>query len=113
MRSKTRRLIASGFLAAGVIVLPAPRASAWVAVGGWHPHVAVYHPAPCYAGVGAAAVAGFAVGHAMASRPVVVAPAPTVIINNPPPVVVAPAAIGTSITVLPAGAHMLTVNGAQ
>ena len=114
MRNNTRRLIVCACLtAAAPMVLPAQTASAWIAAGGWgRGGVAVFHPRPCYAGVGAAAVAGMAVGAAVASRPpVVVAPSPTVIVNNPPPVVVAPAAVGSTVTVLPAGAHSLTVNG--
>jgi len=112
MRSKTARLIV-GIVAAAPMVLPAQGASAWIAVGGWHPHFAVYHPAPCYGGVAAAAVAGMAVGAAIARPPVYVAPAPTVIVNNPAPVVIAQPVVGSSITVLPAGAHALNVNGKE
>ena len=119
MRSKTGRLIVAGLVAAAPMVLPAHSANAWVAAGGWcHPHVAVYHPRPCYGGVAAAAVAGIAVGAAVASRPVYVAPAPTVIVTAPAPapapvVVVQPAAVGEHVTVLPPGAKSLVVNGAQ
>jgi len=114
MRKHTRRLIVLAAVAAAApMILPAQPVNAWIAAGGWgRGGVAVFHPRPCYAGVGAAAVAGMAVGAAVASHhTTVVAPSPTVIVNNPPPVVVAPAAVGTSVTVLPAGAHSLTVNG--
>ena len=113
MRNKTRRLMIAGLVAASAVVLPGQSASAWIAVGGWHRHVAVFHPAPCYGGVAAAAVAGMAVGAAVASRPVVVAPAPAVVVTNPAPVVVVQPTVGESITVLPAGAKSLVVNGAQ
>lgn len=116
MRNSTRRLIVCACMAAAApMVLPAQSANAWIAAGGWgRGGVAVFHPRPCYAGVGAAAVAGMAVGAAVASRPkVVVAPQSTVIVNTPPPVVVAAPAVGTSITVLPTGAHSLVVNGKQ
>ena len=114
MRSKTSRLIVAGLMAAAPMVLPARSAHAWVAAGGWcRPHVAIYHPRPCYGGVAAAAVAGIAVGAAVASRPVYVAPPPTVIVNNPAPVVVQQPVVGESVTVLPPGAKSLVVNGAQ
>src|SRR4051794_38136459 len=113
MRKHTRRLIVLAAAAALPMILPARPANAWIAAGGWgRGGVAVFHPSPGSAGAGAAAGAGMAVGAAVASNhPTVVAPSPTVIVNNPAPVVVAPAAVGSSVTVLPAGAHSLTVNG--
>jgi hypothetical protein len=116
MKNLKKRL-ASGAVLIGAISLPIRPAAGWVACGGFfHPPVVVCHPAPCYAGVGMAAVAGFAAGAAVASAAhptVVVAPQPVVV--APQPVVVAPAsvapAIGTSVTVLPPGSQATTIGG--
>jgi hypothetical protein len=110
MRNLKTRLASAGVVigAMGLSVRPA---AAWIACGGFYrPPVVVCHPAPCYAGVGAAAVAGFAVGAAVAS-----AAHPTVVVA-PQPVVVAPAPvyappIGTSVTVLPPGSQATTIGG--
>ena len=104
MRNLKTRLASAGVVV-GAMALSVRPAAAWVACGGFYrPPVVVCHPAPCYAGVGVAAVAGFAAGAAVAS-----AAHPTVVVA-PQPVVVAPApvyapAIGTSVTVLPPGSQ--------
>jgi hypothetical protein len=115
MKIRTRKILAAALVATATVSVPARPAAAWVAFGGRYgcARVVAVHPAPCYPGVGVAAVAGFAAGAAVASaaRPaVVVAPAPVVVV--PPPVYVAPM-IGTSTTVLPPGAHVMNVNGVQ
>jgi hypothetical protein len=113
MRNKKYGLFASALLSSALL-LPAPSANAWVTVTHWSGGCC-YHPAPCYAGVACAAVAGMAVGAAIASKPAVVyaAPAPVVVVNPQPVVVVVPLAIGSEVTVLPAGVQSLVVNGTQ
>ncbi len=119
MRKTKQGLILTALLVAGIL-LPNRRAGAWVAVSRWGgARVVAYHPYPCYAGVGAAAVAGFAVGAAVAanSAPVYVAPAPVVVANPQltygAPMYAAPAYIGSSVNALPYGAQSLVVNGTQ
>jgi len=109
-------LMVSAALSAGVL-LPASNADAWIAVGHWGGGCC-YHP--CYAGVAGAAIAGMAVGAAIASRPpavivapTVIAPAPEVIVNPPPVYYPPPPVIGSTITILPEGAKSLVVNGTQ
>jgi hypothetical protein len=110
-RRLTALVVAS---ATAALFVPAQSADAWVAYGsrwGCRP-IVVAHPAPCYAGVGAAAVGGFLAGAAVASaaRPaVVVNPAPVVI--NQAPVYVGSPMIGTTVSVLPPGCSTMDVNG--
>ncbi|MGJ7508652.1 DUF6515 family protein [Variovorax sp. GT1P44] len=122
-----RTLLLGTAVVAGVLV-PLSSANAWiaaaggwrggaVAVGGYHPY---YRPAGCY-GCGAAvgAVAGLAVGAAIAdaNRPVVVQQ-PAVIVQQPavvvpPPVYVSSGNVplGTQVAALPEGARSMVVNG--
>ena len=115
MTTSTRKILTAALAATATLSIAPRPAAAWVAFGGRYgcARVVAVHPAPCYPGVGAAAVAGFAVGAAVASaaRPtVVVAPSPVVV--SPAPVYVTPM-MGTSTTVLPPGAHVMNVNGTQ
>jgi hypothetical protein len=110
-------------LGAGFLV-PMSTAHAWiaagggwrggaVAVGGYHPYHPYYRPAGCY-GCGAAvgAVAGLAVGAAVAdaSRPTVVVQQP-VVVQPAPYVVQGGMPLGTQIAALPGGARSMVVNG--
>lgn len=116
MRNVKRQLTCLGVLA-GVVAMPVRPAAAWIACGHFYrPPVVVCHTGPCYAGIGAAAVVGFAAGAAVASRPVVVAPSAVVV--APPPVVVTtptvyPPLVGDRVSVLPIGAQEVTVRSVQ
>jgi hypothetical protein len=110
MRNNKLAILVSALLV--VVAIPAPSVYAWAAVGRWGGG-AFYHPAPCYAGVGAAAVAGFALGAVAASRPPVVYAAPQVVVNPAPVYYGSGPVIGSSYNMLPGGATSLVVNGQQ
>jgi hypothetical protein len=85
-----------------------------VAVGGYHPY---YRPAGCYGcGAAAGAVAGLAVGAAIAdaNRPAtVVVQQPAVVVRQPAYVVQTNMPLGTQLAALPDGARNMVVNGAH
>jgi hypothetical protein len=122
--NRIKTLILGAAVAAGAL-LPLSGAHAWiaagggwrggaVAVGGYHPYHPYYRPPGCYGcGAAAGAVAGLAVGAAIAdaSRPaVVVQPAP-VIVQQPAVVVQSAMPFGTQLAALPGGARSMVVNG--
>ena len=122
--NRIKTLVLGAAVAAGALV-PLSGAHAWiaagggwrggaVAVGGYHPYHPYYRPPGCYGcGAAAGAVAGLAVGAAIAdaSRPaVVVQPAP-VIVQQPAVVVQSAMPFGTQLAALPGGARSMVVNG--
>ena len=114
MRNKAFELIGSAIVSSAIF-LTAPSADAWVAIGHWGGGC-YYHPAPCYAGIAGAAVAGFALSAAVASHPapvVVVNPSPVVVVNPQPIYVARAPVIGSDVTALPVGSQSLVVNGTQ
>ncbi|MDM0071805.1 hypothetical protein [Variovorax sp. J31P207] len=122
--NRIKTLVLGAAVVCGALI-PLSGANAWVAaaggwrggavaVGGYHPYHPYYRPPGCYGcGAAAGAVAGLAVGAAIAdaSRPaVVVQPAPVIV--QPPAVVVQSAMpLGTQIAALPGGARSMVVNG--
>ncbi|MDM0025545.1 hypothetical protein [Variovorax saccharolyticus] len=122
--NRIKTLFLGAAVAAGVLV-PMSGANAWVAaaggwrggavaVGGYHPYHPYYRPPGCYGcGAAAGAVAGLAVGAAIAdvSRPAVVVQAPPVIVQQPAVVVQSAMPFGTQLAALPGGARSMVVNG--
>lgn len=106
-------------------LIPLSAANAWiaaaggwrggaVAVGGFHPYHPYYRPAGCYGcGAAAGAVAGMAVGAAIAdaSRPAVVVQQPAVVVQAPPVIVQSGMPLGTQLAALPGDARSMVVNG--
>jgi hypothetical protein len=106
-------------------LIPLSAANAWiaaaggwrggaVAVGGFHPYHPYYRPAGCYGcGAAAGAVAGMAVGAAIAdaSRPAVVVQQPAVVVQPPPVIVQSGMPLGTQLAALPGDARSMVVNG--
>lgn len=119
-----KTLVLGAAVVAGAL-LPLSGANAWVAaaggwrggavaVGGFHPYHPYYRPAGCYGcGAAAGAVAGMAVGAAIAdaSRPAVVVQQPAVIVQPPPMVVQSGMPLGTQLASLPGDARSMVVNG--
>ncbi|MGO4394866.1 hypothetical protein AB4Z46_26260 [Variovorax sp. M-6] len=108
------------------MLVPLSSANAWVAaaggwrggavaVGGYHPYHPYYRPAGCYGcGAAAGAVAGMAVGAAMADAyrpPTVVVQQPAVVVPQPVYPVQANMPLGTQLATLPGGARSMVVNG--
>lgn len=117
-----KTLILGGAVVAAALV-PLSNANAWVAaaggwrggavaVGGYHPY---YRPAGCYGcGAAAGAVAGMAVGAAIAdaNRPAtVVVQQPAVVVQQPVYAVPGGMPLGTQLAALPGGARSMMVNG--
>ena len=107
-------------------LVPLSSANAWVAaaggwrggavaVGGYHPYHPYYRPAGCYGcGAAAGAVAGMAVGAAIADAnrpPTVVVQQPAVVVQQPVYPVQANMPLGTQLATLPGGARSMVVNG--
>lgn len=119
-----KTLVLGAAVVAGAL-LPLSGANAWVAaaggwrggavaVGGFHPYHPYYRPPGCYGcGAAAGAVAGMAVGAAIAdaSRPAVVVQQPAVIVQPPPVVVQSGMPLGTQLAALPGDARSMVVNG--
>lgn len=123
--NQIKTLALAATLVAGVLA-PLSGANAWiaaaggwrggaVAVGGYHPYHPYYRPAGCYGcGAAAGAVAGMAVGAAIASRPATVVVQQPVVAVQPLPVVVQGGPpLGTQMAALPGGARSMVVNGAN
>ncbi|MDN8612600.1 hypothetical protein [Variovorax ginsengisoli] len=122
---KPIKTLLSGIAIVAGVLVPLSGANAWiaaaggwrggaVAVGGYHPYHPYYRPAGCYGcGAAAGAVAGMAVGAAIADsyRPAVVVQQPAVVV--PPPVYVTQSnlPLGTQVAALPGGARSMVVNG--
>jgi len=122
---KIKTLVLGSAVMAGAL-LPMSGANAWiaagggwrggaVAVGGYHPYHPYYRPPGCYGcGAAAGAVAGIAVGAAIAdaSRPAtVVVQQPAVVVQPPAYVVQGGMPLGTQLAALPGGARSMVVNG--
>lgn len=119
-----KTLVLGAAVVAGAL-LPLSGANAWVAaaggwrggavaVGGFHPYHPYYRPPGCYGcGAAAGAVAGMAVGAAIAdaSRPAVVVQQPAVIVQQPAVVVQSGMPLGTQLAALPGDARSMVVNG--